>query len=246
MQNIQQTMAGFSPGALAGFPVQPLLQPSTEGEVSAGKRGDPIAVLAARYPVTRRLAGEPSFRVVARRFIRRRLPGGPIPHDHGDNFPRFLRSLGNAASIEYVADIAELEMLRGRARQAADVRPLAAKDLSPLRTPRRGGLRVVLHPSMFLVQSRFPIVTIWESNQTDDRTIDRWSAEAALVARPFIAVEVRRLPPGGLAFLRALSEGQTMAAAVAIATQAAPRFEAARNLVLLADANVVVGIQEAP
>jgi Putative DNA-binding domain len=245
VQNIQQTVAGFSRGALAGFPVQPLLQPSTEGEVSARKRGDPIAVLAARYPVTRRLAGEPSFRVVARRFIRRRLPGGAIPHDYGDNFPRFLRSLGNAASIEYVADIAELEMLRGRARQAADVRPLAAKELSPLRTARRGGLRVVLHPSTFLVQSRFPIVTIWESNQTDDRTIDRWSAEAALVARPFIAVEVRRLPPGGFAFLRALSEGQTMAAAVAIATQAASRFEAARNLALLADANVVVGIQEA-
>ena len=73
----------------------------------------------------------------------------------------------------------------------------------------------MLHPSVYLVQSRFPIVTIWESNQSmASGMIDRWSAEAALVARPFLEVEVRRLPPGGYAFLRALSEGQTVATAV--------------------------------
>jgi len=244
VQNIQQTTAG--PEARAGLAMQ--LPPSCawiDGGVSARDRVDPIASLAARYPVTRRIAGELSFRVVARRFIRREPPGAPIPRAYGDRFPRFLRSLGNAASIEYVADVAELEMLRGRARYAADVRPLAAEELSLLRTQRRNELRVALHPSVCLLESRFPIVTIWESNQTDDRMIDRWRAEAALVARPFHAVEVRRLPPGGFAFLRALSDGHTAAAAVAIATQAAPMFDAACNLALLADANVVVGIQEA-
>ena len=246
MQNIQQTVSGFDPDVLAVLSVRPPSRVWIDDGVSArGDRIEPIEFLAARYPVTRRLAGELSFRVVARRFIRHEPPGVPIPHDYGDDFPRFLRTLGNAASIEYVADIAELEMLRGRAWHAADARPLAAGELSPLRTRRRNWLRVVLHPSICLLQSRFPIVTIWESNQTDDPMIDRWGAEAALVARPFLAVEVRRLPPGGFAFLRALSEGQTLAAAVAVAAQTAPKFEAAPNLALLADANVVVGIQEA-
>ena len=40
---------------------------------------------------------------------------------------------------------------------------------------------------------------IWENNQSDDENgmIDRWRAEAALVARPLLEVEVRRLLPGG-------------------------------------------------
>ena len=110
---------------------------------------------------------------------------------------------------------------------------------------RLHGLRVVLHPSVCLVQSRFPIVTIWESSQTGDGMIDRWGCEAALVARPFLEVEVRRLPPGGYAFLHALSEGQMVATAVAIATDATPKFEVGSNLALLREANAVVAIQEA-
>ena len=41
------------------------------------------------------------------------------------------------------------------------------------------GVRVVLHPSVFLVASRFPIVTIWENNQSDGENamIERWRAE---------------------------------------------------------------------
>jgi hypothetical protein len=184
---------------------------------------------------------------VARRFIVSEPPGVPIPSNYGENFPRFLRGQGNAASIEYVADIAELEMARGRAHRAADVRPLGAQALSSLRAERLNGLRVSLHPSVCRVRSRFPIVTIWENNQSDDENdmIERWSAEAALVARPFLEVEVQRLPPGGYAFLRALSEGQTVAMGVRVATIATPRFEVASNLALLMDANVVVAIREA-
>jgi hypothetical protein len=98
-----------------------------------------------------------------------------------------------------------------------------------------------------LVQSRFPIVTIWENNQCDDENgmIDRWSAEAALVARPFLEVEVRRLLPGGYTFLSALSEGQTAAMAVRAAMTATSEFEVASNLAVLIDANAIVGISPA-
>jgi len=66
-----------------------------------------------------------------------------------------------------------------------------------------------------------PIVTIWENNRTNDHNgmIERWGAEAALVARPFLEVEVRRLPSGGYAFLHAVSKGQTVATTVGIATE---------------------------
>lgn len=98
-----------------------------EGRVLArSDRPDPIELLAARYPVIRRLVGELSFGVVARRFILTDPPSSVVPNSFGNNFPHFIRSLGNAACIEYVADVAELERLQHKARYAQHVRPLAA------------------------------------------------------------------------------------------------------------------------
>lgn len=136
-------------------------------------------------------------------------------------------------------------MLQHKARHAQHVRPLAALALSSLQAERLRGLCVVLHPSVCLVQSHFPIVTAWENNQTNDGDgmIERWVAEAAIVARPFLKVEVRRLPSGG--YLGALSEGKTVATTAEIATEAAPKFDVVCSLRLIEDAKVVVGIQGA-
>jgi hypothetical protein len=89
-------------------------------------------------------------------------------------------------------------------------------------------------------------VTIWETNQSEhqDGRVDRWSAECTLVARPFLEVEVRRLPPGGHAFISALSQGHTIAAALDAATATDPTFDIAINRALLIEANVVIGIRE--
>jgi Putative DNA-binding domain len=247
MQHVHENLTGFGSSARARSRAGSVRR--MEHDTTARRdRTSPIEALSARFPVTRRLVGELSFRIVARRFIHGEPPDIPVPANYGDGFPRFLRGQGNAASIEYVADVAELEMVRGKARLAEDARPLGKRELSLLRVERLNGLRVALHPSVALVQSRFPVVTIWESNQADggeSSMIERWCSESALVARPFLDVEVRRLPPGGLAFLRALAQGQTVATAAAIASAAAPKFELAANLALLQEANVVVGIREA-
>jgi Putative DNA-binding domain len=248
MVAIQQSIANVDPNAIVGALLSPPAARRTGGGAAAHSDSNAlIAFLAVRFPVIRRLVGGMSFRVVARRFIVSEPLGAPIPSSYGESFPRFLRSLGNAASIEYVADIAKLEMVRGKAQRAADVRPLGADASSLLRAERLNGLRVLLHPSVYLVQSRFPIVTIWEHNRSSDDSgmIERWWAESALVARPFLEVEVRRLPPGGYAFLRALSEGQTVAMAMQVAAVASPKFELASNLALLMEANVLAGIHEA-
>jgi hypothetical protein len=248
--DIQQSVTRFESEAAVRFSVRPRSgrQPNDGAETHRSRTSliEVMEVLAARYPVVRRLVGEPSFRIVARRFILSEPPNIAIFASYGDNFPHFLRGQGSAASFEYVADIAKLEMVRGKARRAPDVRPPAAEALLPLRAQWLNGLRITLHPSVCLVQSRFPIVTIWENNQSDDENhmIDRWRAEAALVARPFLEVEVRRLLPGGYTFVRALSKGQTVGTAVRAATAATSKFEVASNLALLIEANVIVGIHQ--
>jgi hypothetical protein len=129
--------------------------------------------------------------------------------------------------------------LAGMARRTDD-RFLARRDraspIDPLATRYPVVRRLVGAPS-----------TIWENNRIDDGDgmIERWIAEAAIVARPFIKVEVRRLPSGGYVFLSALSERKTVATAVEIATEVSPKFDVVSCLMLLDNAKVVVGIQEA-
>ena len=181
---------------------------------------------------------------MARRFAASEPPSILTLPSDGETFPRFLRSQGSAASIEYVADIAELEMTRGKACRAAQAVPVDARPLWSLDAERFGELRLVLHPSAFLVASRFPIVTIWENNSSDGESgmIERWSAESALVACPIAEVEVRRLPPGGYAFISALSQGLTMADAIDAGVAAVPSLDIAANLAFLIEAHIVLGV----
>jgi hypothetical protein len=66
--------------------------------------------------------------------------------------------------------------------------------------------------------------------------------EAALIARPFIEVETRRLAPGTDAFLANLKSRSTIGEAVAAGAAASPAFSAAEALATLIGANISVGI----
>jgi hypothetical protein len=206
-----------------------------------------IHVLATRFPVVRRMVGEQSFRLMAQRFIMSKPPRFPIALTYGESFPSFLRTQGRLASIEYVADIAELEVARRKAQQAADARPIDVSVSRAWQAEHPNGVRVILHPSLHVVASRFPIVTIWENNQRGNENcmIERWRAEAALVARPFREVEICRLPPCGHTFIGALARGQTVAVAARAAMDARPDFDAAAGLAILFEANAGIGVHQA-
>ena len=60
--------------------------------------------------------------------------------------------------------------------------------------------------------------------------IEHWRGEDALVARPYLDVEVRSLPPGGAAFLLALASGRPLGEAAQDALADGPNFDLASNL----------------
>ena len=206
-----------------------------------------INVMVQRFPVVHRLAGADSFQAVAHRYIVAEPPRSPILLHYGETFPRFVRGLGREATLEYLADIAELEWVRGRAYHAADADPVTRDAFAALAPEQLDGIRILLHPSVALVKSRFPIVTVWESNlgDGDGGMIPRWCPEFALVARPFLDVEVWRLSAGGYAFIGALTGLMPLSAAVAAATAADPDFDLSANLAMLIETNIVVGFGQA-
>jgi hypothetical protein len=203
-----------------------------------------IKAVAARYPVVRKLLWDDSFNRIARLYVTAEPPRSPVLLDYGAGFPQFLRHVGQGASADYLADVGELEAARTRAYHAADAVPVSRDVLSGIATDELPHVRLTVHPSVSLLNSRFPIVTIWESNIYDnDNATTQWKQESALIARPRLDVDVWRLSRGTYEFLAAIRERRTIGSAIAHATVSGPDFDLAECFNILIAAEIVTGIE---
>lgn len=198
--------------------------------------------LAARFPAVKRIAGDDFFEAAARAFASRSPPRSPLMMTYGEEFPGFLARLDSIADVPYLPDVARLEAARTRAYHAADAPPLTAADLASVSQETLADLCFDLHPSLDIISSRFPVVTIWAMNAGDLELaeISDWSAETALVVRPALDVEVRRLPPGADIFLNSLAAGNRLADAAGAALAQSPDFDLAANLAALFSTGLAV------
>jgi len=203
-----------------------------------------INVLAGRYPVVQRLVGEEFFRAVAKVYVEHEPPRSAMILAYGGGFGDFLAGFPPVADVPYLPDIAGLEWARHTAYHAADATPLGAEDFAGVPAEQVAALRLTLHPSLMVVSSPYPIVSIWETN-TFDEEVRPVSAQAqdAMISRPEMTVEVRQLPPGAAAFIIALESGDTLGAAAERAASADERFDLAGNIAGLIDAGVIVRYQ---
>jgi hypothetical protein len=241
-----------------------LLDPSTRGSGASrdaglheyerhfpGDRSDVAAnlmsALAARFPVVQRLVGEEFFRRMARIYVRREPPRTPALRHFGATFPAFIDSFEPTGALDYLGDMARLELARARAYHAADAEPIGPDAFAALSADQVGQTRVLLHPSVSVVKSRHPIVSIWEAHRNPDSIVpvQCWNAETALVARPFRSVDIWRLPPGGSELMIGLAKNLTIAEAADMARSAAPQdFDLVAHLAVLVGANIVVGFAD--
>ncbi len=191
-----------------------------------------VNALRTRFPATEKIVGADFFFAMARLFVAAHPPRSKILSAYGEDFPDFIATFEPAAELPYLPDVARLEAARTRAYHAADAEPLSPQDFGALDPAQIGNLRVTLHPSLQIVRSRHPVVTIWAMNAGDMALgpVDENRAEDALVSRPGFDVLVRQLPPGGAAFLLALARGEALASAAGAALDEASDFDLAANL----------------
>jgi hypothetical protein len=203
-----------------------------------------IEALKTRFPAVGKTVGTEFFAELARVFISRHPPASPIIAFYGENFADFIDAFPACADLPYLGDLARLEASRTRAYHAADVTPLGVETLARLEPQALASLRLALHPAAAIVTSSHPIVTIWAMNMGDMplAPIADWYSEDALVARPKLDVEVRRLPPGGAVFLGQLAQSECLGDAAVAAFEAMPEFDLAANLAGLFGHGLVAGI----
>lgn len=191
-----------------------------------------INALRAKFPATERIVGAEFFAAMARVFVAGHPPRSRILHTYGEDFGDFIAAFAPAAGLPYLADVARLEAARTRAYHAADAVALGAADFAALDPHAIGALRLTPHPSLQIIRSRYPVVTIWAMNAGDMPLgpVDTSVAEDALVLRPNLEVIVHSLPPGGAAFLLALAAGTALADAADHAMSDDARFDLTANL----------------
>jgi hypothetical protein len=191
-----------------------------------------VKTLAARFPATVKVVGTEFFDAMARAFVLEDPPRSPLLARYGDGFPNFIAAFAPARDVAYLADVARIEAARTRAYHAADAIPVGADSFAALPPEAIGRIAIELHPSVGIVRSPHPIVTIWAMNSGERALapITHWSGEDALVARPHLEVAVHLLPPGGAEFLLALGSGRSLGEAAQDALDACEEFNLTDNV----------------
>jgi hypothetical protein len=203
-----------------------------------------IEVLEGRYPVVGRLVGEEFFRAMAAVHIERHPPQSPVLLLYGAAFPAFVAGFPPAAGLPYLADVAALEWAWHEAYHAEDAKPLPLTALGNAAGDVAQAV-LILHPSLRLASSPHPVLTIWERHGAggDSGAIAfDGKGEDALIVRPNLDVQVRRLRPGAVPFIRALGQGRSLLQACELAAQQTGGFDLQVNLAGLMASGAIVAI----
>ena len=188
--------------------------------------------LASRFPAAVRITGEAFFRAMALEYVLKHPPASPLLLGHGSDFPDFVETFQPAAGLPYLADVLRVDGMRSHAYHAADHGVLLPAELATIPAEQVGSLKFALHPSLGVLRSRFPALTIWAMNSGEKALapITDWQGEDVLVIRPHFDLRVLALPPGGAVFLQVLGAGGTLAEAAEAAFADHPDFNLERNL----------------
>lgn len=200
------------------------------------------------YPVVHRIVGSEFFLALARAYVVGDLPRSPMLFDYGAGLPDFIGRFEPASVLPYLADVARIERAWIEAYHSADASPIAPSAFSEIDRDQLPEISLVLHPSVRVVRSRFPALTIWQMNVEGGipcRVDPAAGGEDALVLRPEAEVEVRSIPKGSPEFILTLSSGRSVLAACERALVVDPSFDLAANLMDLIRVGAVIGFETA-
>ena len=198
--------------------------------------------LKITFPAVCRIVGEAFFLAMARAYVVADPPRSPMLIEYGGGFADFVARFPPAGPLPYLADVARIETAWKEAFHAPDAAPLPPAALAALPQEKLPGLRFRLHPSLRLVSSPYPALTIWQMNVEGGvpAPVDMKSGgEDCLVVRPDARVAVHAVPPGGAAFIARLAEGALLGEAAGAALAVAEAFDLAANLTLLISAGAL-------
>ena len=194
--------------------------------------------LEAAFPTVRKLVGDEFFAAMAGVFLRAYPPRSRMLMLYGDAFPGFLEGFPPVAGLGYLPDVARLDQAMRESYHAADSAPLGEDGFRRLIGEDIAGLRLRLAPSLRLVRSHWPVVSIWVAN-AEGGPAPKPGREDALVLRPEYDPRPHSLPPGGGVFVQGVLGGLTLGQSL---EQAAEDVDLPAVLSLLVVGSAIIGV----
>ena len=196
--------------------------------------------LEAAFPNVRKLVGDEFFAAMAVVFLRAHPPRSRMLMLYGEDFPAFLERFPPVAQLGYLPDVARLDQAMRESYHAADSAPLSEVEFQRLISADIAGLRLRLAPSVRLVRSRWPVVSIWTAN-AEGGPAPKPGPEHALVLRPGFDPRPHSLAPGGGVFVQGLLEGLTVGQSLEQATE---DLDLPTVLSVLVVGRAIIGVEE--
>jgi hypothetical protein len=203
-----------------------------------------IGCLEARFPVIGRLLGEDCFRQCARIFVEASPPRSPVLMEYGVDFAGFMASFAPLQELHYLADVARLEWMRHVALHGAEALPLDRSTLAAVPPDLMPSLVLALHPTVEILSSGYPILSIWRANAVAGATVPVGAdlpGESVLIARPRDEVLLLPLSVAAAGFVRTVQRGLALGEAAEAAEMIAADFDLAQTLAQLLRADIFTG-----
>ena len=166
-------------------------------------------------------------------------------HYLGARLPEYLEAEIADGPYSYFADVARLEWAYQEVLIAAEPPELDLGALAAIPPERHLDLVLEMNPAARLVGSAWPLLAIWRANQPGDGSHDTVSLDSGacrlLLIRRDDHVELRELPPGDFAFLKAIMDANNIVDAADAALAADPHFELVAALPRLVWLGAVAG-----
>jgi hypothetical protein len=194
--------------------------------------------LEAAFPTVRKLVGDEFFAAMAVVFLRAHPPTSRMLMLYGDAMPGFLETFPPVAHLGYLPDVARVDQAMRESYHAADSEPLPGPEFHRMIGEGLVSLRLQLAPSLRLVQSRWPVVSIWAANH-EGGPKPVAGPEHALILRPELDPRPHRLSQGGATFIASVLSGSSLGDAVE-ATDGA--LDLSAILALLIQARAITGV----
>jgi hypothetical protein len=166
-----------------------------------------VNALAETFKTCSAIVGEEFFNAMALHFVRQHPPKSPILTLYGAEFSAFIRDFSPAASVGYLADIADLEYGRVVAFHCVDeVATQSALSQFALDTC------ITLKKSIQIIRSQYAIYNIWTSHY-EEEALDPVVVDAPqniLIFRHQFSVEIIRISTVEANFFEQLQQGKSL------------------------------------
>ncbi|GLQ34104.1 DUF2063 domain-containing protein [Amylibacter marinus] len=201
-----------------------------------------VSAMEEAFPVVKKIVGDGFFQAMATQYVRRNPPHDPMIMFYGDRFPEFITGFKPAESLPYLPDVARLELARRECYHAGDARPLDVSALSEIPEDKFASARFTLAPSLRLLDSLYPVHSIWHFNSVAQIKISN-PQEWIMLTRPEFDVVPYLLDHATFTFVQCLARYQPLESAIAQCETITDDFDLSAAFGLLFQAGIVTNIE---